>query len=281
MKKRNKPQSETQQPQTARHISWRHTIFMKIFALMALNIAFVIVCYIALNTMLHAKYYLSKKENMLEKSFTRVESLYSDLDTDSDELSLELEKLSNDYNVQIMVIDSAENVLYSTLPENAVRFKHRPPAEPNADADAGAKGERGKPPERSERTVLDKTDKYTIFSMYISALDASSLELWGDIGGGRRVLIQASVAAIRESIGISNRFWLFCGIIATLCALCIAFFLSRRMTERIKEKYPRLQTECRKWIFRSSTLYAARTKSLFGARALTKCRTSWKKPCRS
>ncbi len=235
MKKRNKPQSETQQPQTARHISWRHTIFMKIFALMALNIAFVIVCYIALNTMLHAKYYLSKKENMLEKSFTRVESLYSDLDTDSDELSLELEKLSNDYNVQIMVIDSAENVLYSTLPENAVRFKHRPPAEPNADADAGAKGERGKPPERSERTVLDKTDKYTIFSMYISALDASSLELWGDIGGGRRVLIQASVAAIRESIGISNRFWLFCGIIATLCALCIAFFLSRRMTERIKE----------------------------------------------
>lgn len=233
MKKRNKPQSETQQPQTARHISWRHTIFMKIFALMALNIAFVIVCYIALNTMLHAKYYLSKKENMLEKSFTRVESLYSDLDTDSDELSLELEKLSNDYNVQIMVIDSAENVLYSTLLENAVRFKHRPPAEPNADA--GTKGERGKPPERSERTVLDKTDKYTIFSMYISALDASSLELWGDIGGGRRVLIQASVAAIRESIGISNRFWLFCGIIATLCALCIAFFLSRRMTERIKE----------------------------------------------
>ena len=86
MKKRNKPQSETQQPQTARHISWRHTIFMKIFALMALNIAFVIVCYIALNTMLHAKYYLSKKENMLEKSFERVESLYSDLDTDSDEL---------------------------------------------------------------------------------------------------------------------------------------------------------------------------------------------------
>lgn len=233
MEKRNKPQSETQQPQTARHISWRHTIFMKIFALMALNIAFVIVCYIALNTMLHAKYYLSKKENMLEKSFERVESLYSDLDTDSDELSLELEKLSNDYNVQIMVIDSAENVLYSTLPENAVRFKHRPPTEPNADADA--KGERGKPPERSERTVLDKTDKYTIFSMYISALDASSLELWGDIGGGRRVLIQASVAAIRESIGISNRFWLFCGIIATLCALCIAFFLSRRMTERIKE----------------------------------------------
>lgn len=239
MKKRNKPQSETQQPQTARHISWRHTIFMKIFALMALNIAFVIVCYIALNTMLHAKYYLSKKENMLEKSFERVESLYSDLDTDSDELSLELEKLSNDYNVQIMVIDSDENVLYSTLPENAVRFKHRPPAEPNADAGAGAdkeaNGERGKPPERSERTVLDKTDKYTIFSMYISALDASSLELWGDIGGGRRVLIQASVAAIRESIGISNRFWLFCGIIATLCALCIAFFLSRRMTERIKE----------------------------------------------
>ncbi len=209
------------------HIGWRHTIFIKFFAHMTFNIVFIIVFYIILNTFFHTKYYLKKKEKSLLKTYIKIEALCAE-QSDTD-LALTLEKISNDYNMQIMIIDSDDNVLYSTLPDTAERFKHRPPAE--VEAERPSDDNRKHP----ERAVLEETDRYVIFNMYMPSLDASTLELWGELAEGKRVMLQASVAAIRESVSVANRFWLFCGFNATLFALLAAFLISRRMTVRIKE----------------------------------------------
>lgn len=214
-------------PKPPWHVGWRHTIFIKFFAHMTFNIVFIIVFYIILNTFFHTRYYLKKKENSLLKTYVKIEELCAE-HSDSD-IALSLEKLSNDYNMQIMITDGKDDVLYSTLPDTAERFKHRPPSDVKEEKAA----ENGR--EHPEREVLEKTDRYVIFNMYMPTLDASSLELWGELDGGKRVMLQASVAAIRESVSIANRFWLFCGINATLFALLAAFLISRRMTVRIKD----------------------------------------------
>lgn len=205
--------------------SKRHSLFTKVFLLILLLVAFEVICYVAFNAALMEKYYVHQKKVILTKAFCEAEKICSD--TDADDFAVRLEKLSDDGNLQIMIFSGDDELIFSSMPTNAIRFsdgkehsaKPRPPREDNFP----------------ERETIEKTDSYSIDLSYITELDARSINLSGFFSDGTHVLLRSPMSSIREGVNISNRFMLFSACATSLLATLFGIFLSRRAISSIRK----------------------------------------------
>lgn len=224
-------------------IDWRHSIFTRFFLLINLLIIFEVVFYLILNSTFFVTYYVKEKKNELIKAYDQIDEIYKSTALNDEERSKLLEKISNDINMQMMVFSEDNKLLYSTLPTDAERFKNRAADgnSDNAEPQPPPEGERGPFGRRGgdnndvwQHSVLTETDNYVIVSSYIEAIDSRNIELHGTIENGSRVMLMVSVASIRESVKIANRFFITVGIFACLCAIVLGILISRRATKNIK-----------------------------------------------
>ena len=61
------------------------------------------------------------------------------------------------------------------------------------------------------------------------------IELWGTLDNGDIIFIRTPLESIRESVGISNRFLAYIGIIMALVGAVIIWFVSKKITDPIRE----------------------------------------------
>ena len=84
----------------------------------------------------------------------------------------------------------------------------------------------------SEKTVIKETEDCTVQEVFDGFAGMSYLECWGWIDYDNAFLIRIPLESIHESARISNRFYIFMGLI--VMALCAALLALGKMTNRSK-----------------------------------------------
>ena len=206
---------------------------MRLFALVNISVFVVISVCVLLNALVFKKYYINQKTDMVFENFQKIEELFNDK-LDSHTLRLEMEKLCVNSNIQAMVYDDRRKLVYTSVPENAFRFRRNAPVEIIFEGDTVSiinnEGNFGK----ESREILETGKSYMLSIAKIPAFGTQSIELYALTKGNYFVIIQSSMAPIAESVIFSNRFLILAGIIVWIIAAAIVTLLSNKLIKPIR-----------------------------------------------
>lgn len=201
------------------------------------------------------RFYLTKKNQTLISTFEKIDDMYAaELQgkttesgesggTDeslenyaipdsgiSDELYLQLDKLSQTRNLSVIIYrdmsspifdymlkSNTKLLLYSSLGMNQnskVESSNIYSDYINAD--------------KSGDAASVKTDSYEIEKVNVKRLGASYIYLAGTFKNGDHILIRASFSSITESAALSNQFFLYISLVAALIGFVVMYFVSNR-----------------------------------------------------
>lgn len=178
-----------------------HSIVWRLFGSFAACIAVLLIVILLLNTFALKSYYIQEKQDTIAQTFTEVnEVCRSPL-----ELEDQLTYLKDNTTLSV-IIWANRQILYSTQNREAFSL----PSSLKLDC-----GEY----EFSSRKMDDPLGFITLF---------------GKLDNDCFIMLRTPVAAIEESIGITNRFLLTCGGVTLLLALGLAFWLARSFTVPIR-----------------------------------------------
>ncbi len=213
----------------------RGSLGTRLFFLINIAILTVIVICILLNSLVFQKYYMSEKTDALFDNLSEIESLLNDKETDNEQFRLRVEQLCVNSNIQVVLFDGAGRLAYTSVPENAFRFQQSPGIEIYRDGNDVFI--RGNMPFRdeSDRKIVDEGENYVLSSATIRALNTQVMELYALTKGDYFVYIQTSLAPIRESVALSNRFLITAGLLVWLVAAVISTFLGNHMVKPLKQ----------------------------------------------
>ena len=201
------------------------------------------------------RFYLAKKNQTLISTFEKIDDMYAaelqgkttesgeNSSTDeslgsyaipdsgiSDELCLQLDKLSQTRNLSVIIYrdmsspifdymlkSNTKLLLYSSLGMNQnskVESSNIYSDYINAD--------------KSGDAASVKTDSYEIEKVNVKRLGASYIYLAGTFKNGDHILIRASFSSITESAALSNQFFLYISLVAALIGFVVMYFVSNR-----------------------------------------------------
>lgn len=205
----------------------KESINIKLFLTVSLLLIFLILTVLLLNTTVLEHYYKSKKETLLIDTYCLARDYYSThlIDTTSDFIA-KLQKIDSTKNIEIVVCDIDNNVLFSSS-SNFLKngfFIPKP-------FDTGTN-------EFSfdylEESLTDSTP-YFIKTFSDNKLNTDFMTLYGKLNTSYIVFIRTPLEAIRESVDISNSFLILVGSICVLISSIITFIVSRAFTKPITE----------------------------------------------
>ncbi|HEX9059211.1 MAG TPA: HAMP domain-containing sensor histidine kinase [Clostridia bacterium] len=203
-----------------------YSIRFKLF----LSLSSLIILFIAisglLNNLFLQKFYLYEKNNILRSSLKDIDGIYKGK---ADDIQLELEKIESTKGLHIMIIGSDYQIKYNSVPrDREVRLPMRPersvmPRDWQAAAGAAIKAKIDQIKDRKPIIETRKDDR----------LNSYFIRLYSFLGNGDYIVIDTPVAAIQESVSITNSFFIITGIIIIVIGFVIVFIITGSFTRPI------------------------------------------------
>ena len=138
----------------------------------------------------------------------------------SEEYDIELKKICEKYNIQVLVADGeSEAIKYSMNdPRNVLKqlFDH---------IFLGV----------DEEGLLLNTANYKMQVVRDLKTQTEYIEMWGILDNGYLFMLRSALEGIRESVSISNHFLAYVGSVAVLVSVLLVIWLSNRVTKPILE----------------------------------------------
>ncbi len=218
----------------------KKSISNKLFVTISGTIIFIIVLYLLLNTFILDDYYIGNKKEELVKDYKTINRYYNKATDISDEkLQMELEKIGENKNVNITIVDSEGNLIYNSgkpmefNKENDTeqRFSYRLSL---SDLNY-AIGQLEAFVNYTFKEELERNTKYVIDLYSSDKLNSDFIILNATLDNGNILTLRSSVETIEESAKISNEFLLIIGVISILLGGAIAFVVSQEFTKPIQE----------------------------------------------
>ncbi|HBQ26258.1 MAG TPA: two-component sensor histidine kinase [Syntrophomonas sp.] len=187
------------------------SIRWRLFTGVTLLIAFFVFFSWILNTNYLEKYYLSQKNNALMRNAKTIDRLYPDHLEDA---YLEIESLERNSGIHVMILDSSMVIQYFSM------ARRKP--------DTGIYLLMSRQDELAQKGSISELSRDRF-------LKTDFLNLIYLLNNGHYLILNTPLAAIEQSAGIANRFFLYTGVITIILASILAFAFSRRFTRPILE----------------------------------------------
>lgn len=185
----------------------RHSTAWKLFASTFLCLFLLLLFNWLLNNFVLVSYYQDAKERSLENSFVKINSLYGE---DAQQVEDEMERLFSEKNIRMKVWDQ-QGMIFSSDLDKELSYAIFPP-----------------------RIQLDD-GTYQMGIGKDSHTESSIITLMGRFTNGYNVIMSTPVAAIEESIGITNQFLLISGGLTLLISTVFILLYARSFTRPIQE----------------------------------------------
>ncbi len=224
-----------------------HSIRLQLTLICVLLVSSIIIICIIADTCFLEKYYLNNKESALKEAYERINSASNEGNIDSDDFDIELQNICNKYNISMIVMDESTDTIKSSSndvdPLSRQLLDHIFGKSPGMDkgisksqGDTGSGKERPeKPKGKEEHKVIEQNEKYTIQIVSDDRTKTEFIEMWGTLDNGYLFLVRSPLDSIRDSAAISNRFLMYTGLLAIALSIAISFFVSKRITEPVRE----------------------------------------------
>lgn len=89
--------------------------------------------------------------------------------------------------------------------------------------------------DRYSQKYMQETQNYKMMVVTDKIRKTEYVDLWGNLDNGDMFLLRTPLESIRDSVGISNRFFAYVGIVATIISGIIIWVLTKRYTKPILE----------------------------------------------
>ena len=200
----------------------------------------IILFYTLLNNFAFEKFYLTKKKDLLVKTYITINNLYKDGTKD---IPAELEKLDVNKSLNITIMNPDENeIIFSRAKGefNRVSFRLARPFPEEGDIHFGAESD-AKPTRRlivsseMETEVMYDDGKCLIQNRYDRFFESYNIDLSAQLDNGYMLHIRTPMESITESADISNSFILIVGLILFFVGSIFVWIISRQITKPILE----------------------------------------------
>ncbi|HYH03780.1 MAG TPA: HAMP domain-containing sensor histidine kinase [Bacillota bacterium] len=200
----------------------RYTVRFKLFTVMSgLIILFIFLSWF-FNDQLLEKYYFLNKKNTLIKSYQTINSMYRG---DISQIELELEKIESDKALHVSLIGKDFKIKYDSWIKNRdIRLK--PPE---------GQRRRRRPPLAFMKSLAQRVQQKKLVVKVVNdaRLNADFIFMGGLLKNGDYLLLSTSIAAIRESVAIANRFFILTGFFTILVGGLLVYVLSGKFIKPI------------------------------------------------
>lgn len=191
--------------------------FVFIFTLLITGM--ILLCLLANSTLLE-KYYINDKKNALIKAYTSINAASNAGDITSELYDIELQKIRDKYNINILILDSDSKTVKTTMLDQEFAIKHL-----LNNIFYGV----------NQEEVLLEADSYMIQIVTDVRTQTEYIEMWGMLDNGYFFILRSALESIQESAAISNRFMAYVGGIAIVVSILMVVGLSNRITKPIME----------------------------------------------
>ena len=174
-----------------------------------------------LNTTLLGYIYIYYKQKAMVDAFYTFNNAVSDDELYSDDYYLTFEGINSKENLSTIVI-SADGTVWLTSQNDYEMIK--------SQMYMILFGGIGKHP-----WLNQKVEDYTIERLTDDRNNQEYLILWGTLDDGNLLMMRTTIASLRESATITNRFLLFVGVFGIVISVFVARLLSRFLTKPLKE----------------------------------------------
>lgn len=202
-----------------------HTLRMEFSCLFLLMVVVLVGGSLILNNTLLEKYYLNNKQHVIIAAYDSLNEAVEDGSMSSDSFDIDLRKLCEKYNIDIIVLD-ADSQTVKTSASNA-GFLAKRLWDHLLNAGIGKTG--------SNNRIIEKTQDYTLQIGNDSTTNTDYMEQWGFLSNGNVFLIRTSLEGIKDSVSISNRFMTYIGIFVAAIGLVMSFLMANRITAPVLE----------------------------------------------
>lgn len=167
-------------------------------------------------------YYVSKKCEALKAMYQKLTN-FEGWDTDNDAVNAELVNISSEKNLTWVVTTSLNSVIDG----------YGRKSDCNKLAGQLFGYQTGLDINTTE--VLVSRDNYSIQKCKDHFTGSDYLEMWGTLDDGNSFLIRSPLDSIRESAAISNKFFIYVGLLTIILSALIILFIANRLMKPISE----------------------------------------------
>lgn len=179
----------------------------------------ILLCLI-LNSTLLGTYYLNMKKNALVSAYYSINAASNAGDITSEEYDIELKKICEKYDIQVLVADGKSEALKYSMNDPQIVLKQL--------LDNIFLGV-------DEDGLLLNADTYKMQVIRDDKTQTEYIEMWGLLDNGYLFMLQSALEGIRESVSLSNRFLTYVGVGAIFVSGLLGIWLSNRVTKPILE----------------------------------------------
>lgn len=187
----------------------------KLFLIMTITIMAIVLALVLVNSIIVESYYLYYKKETILQSFYKINRYLTSNNISSSTAELELEKLAINNNLNILITNNSNFVIYNSNKE----FKEY--------LQGQEKIEKGK--------ILYKTDNAYIVEAKDTKSEINFLMLAGVLDNDNIVYIRMPISSIKDSVKISNNFLYSIGIITVIISGIAILIISKKFTKPITE----------------------------------------------
>ena len=196
------------------------SVRFKLFLVMCVVIAFIILCLILVNSIVLETFYLFSKTNTVRAVYSRINDYYSSNNTNID-LDEELKNIAFKNNFDIVIQADNNIIVFSTNRDFISSIDQVMETEAANSQD--------------NTNILYKDKDMTIRKVVSSNSSMNYILLSGNLVNDYKLYIRIPIAPIEESVRISNNVLIFIGCITIIIAGIIASIISKKFTDPILE----------------------------------------------
>lgn len=213
----------------------KHSIRIRMVIILGgLLVLTIFACWFVNRTFLGDYYEHSKVKDMGEL-YGQVDSAYSG-EGDDEEITLYLEKTGLRQNVSLYIFSAyfySDGVIYQVkYPTNLNHFQQEQLKErireyntPDYMLDRKQK----------DNEVLYKAENYTVYKKLDNKTEAYYIELFGTLTSGDTIFVRSNFYSIQESVGVSNQFLAYTGMVATVIGILLVYLIGKSFTKPVQQ----------------------------------------------
>ncbi|MCI7132092.1 MAG: HAMP domain-containing histidine kinase [Lachnospiraceae bacterium] len=205
----------------AKHAHQRSITTQICMVIIGLVAGTVLLCWF-LNTTFLEQYYSKMKTDQLVSGYNTVNWAAKQEKLTDDELDVQLDRLCDNGNIELLIISPDGTVVRSTS-NDSLNLINR-----FMDVLFGAASDKG-------RHEVVSTDNYSVLLVTDHRMASEYLVLWGTLEDGNLVMMRTALESIRESVHIANRFLAYIGICGILFSAVIVVLVTQRITRPIRQ----------------------------------------------
>ena len=220
-----------------------HSIRLEISVAFISTMLLTFILWFVINFLFMGRFYVQKKKENVIQAYKQIESAISDGDIRSDIFNQEIRDLCVRYSIEMLVMDTENQIIKTSSASSG-----------SSENSNNTVGDSSKSKDylseliwdnimQSKRVhedliVLDARDNYTLQIYKDNRNDIKYLEIWGIVGNKENfILVRSTMESIEDSVGISNTFMAYVGIMAVVTGSVMILYISKKFTDPIKRLY--------------------------------------------